>query len=333
MRGGQNAMRATAALRGAFCVGVLLAAVALGDGAQHLAMAQKPAQSAATQQLSFDSADQVAQALVAAMQARDTKKVLAILGPGSARLIQSGDKVAEDAARQRFLDAFQEKHQLQPAGPDRMILEVGPDDWPLPMPIVASSGKWRFDSVAGVQELIDRRIGRNELAAIGVMLAYVDAQKDFAERDKQAGGPGAFATRLYSTPGKHDGLYWPSAPGEPESPMGKLVAKFEAEGYPGEPSKGPPVPYQGYFFRLLKAQGPNAPGGEKDYMVNGQLTGGFALIAWPAVYGSSGIMTFIVNQDRVVFQDDLGPRTASIVQGITRYDPGIEWARIDVVEQ
>jgi hypothetical protein len=325
-------MRAAVSLRGAFCFGLLLAVVALGDGAQHLAMAQKPAQSETAQQPRFDSADQAVQALVAAIQAKETRKVLAILGPGSARLFPSGDPVADDALRQRFLDAFQEKHQLQSSGPDRMILQVGPDDWPLPTPIVASGGKWRFDSVAGAQEIIDRRIGRNELAAIGVMLAYVDAQRDFAARDKQAGGPGAYATRLFSTPGKHDGLYWSVAPGEPESPMAKLVAKVESEGYPGEPNKGAPVPYQGYFFRLLKAQGPNAPGGEKDYVVNGQLTGGFALIAWPAVYGSSGIMTFIVNQDRVVFQDDLGPRTTAIVAGTTRYDPDISWARIDVVD-
>ncbi|MCW3475189.1 DUF2950 domain-containing protein [Limobrevibacterium gyesilva] len=309
---------------------LLLVAIAC-TGAPRSPVAAPP-QKAPVPQTTFQTPDDATQALVDALKANDPGKLRAVLGPGSERLVGSGDPVADAAQRQRFLAAYAEKHDLETVGENRRVLHVGQNDWPLPMPLVADGGRWRFDSTTGAQEIVNRRIGRNELAAIGVMLAYVQAQRDFAARDRQAGGPGAYAQRLFSSPGKHDGLYWPAAAGEPDSPLAELIQRVASEGYPGEPSKGPPRPYQGYLFRLLKAQGPNAPGGAKDYVVDGRMTSGFALVAWPAVYGASGITTFLVNQDGVVFQKDLGPRTGALAGAMTRFDPDITWARVDVVE-
>jgi hypothetical protein len=209
-----------------------------------------------------------------------------------------------------------------------LVLDVGKDDWPLPIPVVRQAGVWRFDVAAGAQEIIDRRIGRNEIDAIRVSLFYADAQKDYFDRVKQISGTGEYAQRLVSTPNNHDGLYWPVATGELESPLAPLMSQAIDEGYPGEIVPG--TPYQGYYFKVLKGQGESAPGGPKDYLVNGKMTGGFALVAWPASYGVSGVMTFLVDQDGVVFQKDLGEHTAASAGAITRFDPDIGWARVDV---
>ena len=217
-----------------------------------------------------------------------------------------------------------------PAGEDRFVLDVGKDDWPLPIPVVRQAGVWHFDTAAGAQEIIDRRIGRNEIDAIRVSLFYADAQKDYFDRIKQTSGAGEYAQHLVSTPNKHDGLYWPAAVGELESPLAPLIKQAIDEGYPSEIVSG--IPYQGYYFRILKGQGENAPGGAKDYLVKGKMTGGFALLAWPATYGISGIMTFLIDQDGVVFQKDLGEHTAASAGTITRFDPDISWARVDVTQ-
>jgi hypothetical protein len=200
----------------------------------------------------------------------------------------------------------------------------------MPIPVVKQGALWHFDTAAGAQEIINRRIGRDELAAIRVALFYVDAQKDYFERMKQAGGTGEYAQRLISTPNKHDGLYWPAAAGELESPLAPLIGQAIEEGYPGEIDAGKPIPYQGYYFPIIKGQGENAPGGAKAYIVGGKMTGGFALVAWPASYGVSGIMTFLVDQDGVVFQKDLGERTAALANAMSRFDPDISWARVNV---
>ena len=280
----------------------------------------------------FATADEAVGALIAALTANDTVALRRIFGPGSERLINSGDPNADQHRREMFVAAYVEQHKLVPSGNDRMVLDVGKNDWPMPIPVVKEGALWHFDTAAGAQEIIDRRIGRNEIAAIGTALFYVDAQKDYFERIKQAAGTGEYAQRIVSSANKHDGLYWPAAAGQLESPLAPLADQATDEGYPGEVVAGKPIPYQGYYFRILKGQGENAPGGAKDYIAGGKMTGGFALVAWPATYGDSGIMTFLVDQDGVVFQKDLGQRTAALAGAITRFDPDISWARVDVSE-
>jgi hypothetical protein len=308
-----------------------LAAPALPLAAAHAAgaPAAAPPQPAAR---AFPSADAAVAALVEVMRHYDDAAARAILGPGSEPLIHSGDPVADADARGRFVTAYDAKHALVPDGADRMTLDVGANDWPLPIPIVQSGGQWHFDSVAGAQELIDRRIGNNEIGAIRSALAYADAQKLYFEMAKHD-GLGEYAQRIISTPGDHDGLYWDAAEGETESPLGPLVTQAQDEGYPDDIVAGARTPYLGYHFRVLKAQGRDATGGAMDYMADGHMTKGFALVAWPARYGASGIMTFIVNQDGVVYQKDLGEQTDAIATAMKRFDPDITWARVDVVDQ
>ena len=264
-------------------------------------------------------------ALIDALRADKQDALRSVLGPGSEKLLSSGDKYSDMAERQKFLAAYDEQHKLVPAETGQIILQVGKDDWPFPIPLSEADGGWRFDSRAGAQELINRRIGRNEIAAIRTSLAYVDAQAAFLAL------AGQYAQRLASSPGQHDGLYWPAAEGEPESPLAPLMAQAQEEGYPGERVAGKPLPYHGYFFRILTGQGTSAAEGERNYLSGGRMTNGFALIAWPASYGASGIMTFIVNQDGVVFQKDLGPNTATVAAATKLFDPDLSWARVEVV--
>ena len=309
------------------CAVVLTEWLAIGPGAPP-AVAAQPA--AAPSQLTFASPDDATAALLDAMKQGDQKRLLAVLGPGSEALTSSGDQHADAANRQKFVDNYQAQHKLAEVSPGHDILDIGVNDWPLPFPLVQANGRWQFDSRAGAQEIVNRRIGRNEIAAIRVALTYVDAQRDYFERTKQSGGTGEYAQRLISTPDEHDGLYWPAAADEPESPFGPLVAQAVEEGYPGDIVSGRQIPYQGYYFRILKAQGQNAPGGAKSYLAGGRMTNGFALVAWPASFGASGIMTFVVGQDGVVFQKDLGTATAAAAASITRFDPDLTWARVDV---
>ena len=274
---------------------------------------------------SFVSAEEAVVAFVNALRTDKPDAVQNVLGPGSEPLLSSGDQYSDAAERKRFLAAFDKQHRLALSAPGQMVLEVGDDDWPFPIPIVQSDGRWHFDCQAGAQELVNRRIGRNEIAAIRTSLAYVDAQKAFFVLT------GHYAQRLASSPGKHDGLYWLAAEGEPESPLAPLMAQAQEEGYPGERFSGKPVPYHGYFFRILTSQGTSAPDGARNYISGGQVTRGFGLIAWPASYGASGIMTFIVNQDGIVFQKDLGPNTSTAAASIKRFDPNLSWARVEVV--
>jgi hypothetical protein len=279
----------------------------------------------------FTTADEAVGALIAALTANDTAALHRVLGPGSESLINSGDRYADQRRREMFLTAYGEQHKLVLSGDNRMVLNVGKNDWPTPIPLVKQGALWRFDTAAGAQEIINRRIGRNEIAAIRVSVFYTDAQKDYFERLKQTAGGGEYAQRLISTSNKQDGLYWPAGEGELESPLAPLIAQTIDEGYPGAIVSGKPIPYQGYYFRILKGQGDNAPGGAKDYIADGKMTSGFALVAWPATYGVSGIMTFVVDQDGVVFQKDLGERTA-LAGAMTRFDPDLSWARVDITE-
>lgn len=279
----------------------------------------------------FRSPEAAAAALASAARADDGRALLRILGSVGRKLVYSGDKVADRNGRTKFAAAFDAFHKIEPQGATRATLIVGRDAWPFPIPLVKHGASWRFDTKAGAQEILDRRIGRNELNAIQVARAYVDAQRDYATADRQGDGLREYAQHFVSTAGKHDGLYWLAAPGEPESPMGPLVAAARAQGYgPAAQSQNPPPPhpqpYHGYYYRILKQQGANAPGGAMDYVFNGHMIGGFALVAYPAKWGDSGIMTFIVNQDGVVYQKNLGPNTAALARAITAYDPDSSWA-------
>lgn len=282
------------------------------------------------EQTGFKMPDDAVAALVGALQSDDREALANVLGPGSEKLVRSGDPVKDHQEAQRFLDAYGERHTLVPEGQDRISLHVGANDWPLPIPLVRHEGEWVFESHEGAQEIVDRRIGRNEIAAIRFALAYVDAQHAYFDLFKEVTGKGRYAMRLVSTPGNYDGLYWPSNPGIPESPLGPLVQSAVEEGYPGQIEAGKQIPYQGYYYRVLTGQGPDAPGGAKSYMQDGLMTGGFGLIAWPATYGGSGIMTFVVDQDGVVFQRDLGAETGTRAAAIKSFDPRLDWARVVV---
>ncbi|HEY7542981.1 MAG TPA: DUF2950 domain-containing protein [Methylomirabilota bacterium] len=279
---------------------------------------------AAPAQKRFASLDEAVNALVGAIRSADRKALVEIFGPQGAPLVWSGDDVADRAAFQRFVAAFDRAHRLEGGG-GKVVLYVGDDDFPFPVPLVPDGPRWLWDTDAGDDEILNRRIGQNELSAIQVCLAYVDAQHEYYSRGS---GLLEYAQRLGSTRGKHDGLYWESRPGEPESPLGPLVARARAAGYP-LPPRGGPAPYHGYFYRILFAQGPDATDGAYDFVVKGHMIGGFALVAYPASYGASGIMTFIVNQDGVVYQKDLGPRTSQLANTMKAYNPDPTWVKAE----
>jgi hypothetical protein len=314
-------------MRGAFVLLIGLSVIGTLGGAP----ASSAERAAAATGRTYATPEEAATALVAALRTGRLYRIRSVLGPGSEKLISSGDKYADAAERQRFLTAYDERHELVGAGPDRMTLQVGKNNWPLPMPLVKAKGRWHFDSRAGAQEIVDRRIGRNEIAAIRTALAYVDAQKAYFALTGQS-GEAQYAQLLASSPGKHDGLYWPSKAGEPESPLAPLMAEATEAGYPGERIAGKPLPYYGYYFRILTGQGVDTPEGARSYISNGRMTKGFALIAWPATYGASGIMSFIVDEDGIVFQKDLGPRTAAVASGIKVFDPDLSWAEVKIVD-
>jgi hypothetical protein len=284
-------------------------------------------------QLSFGSTAEAVQAFVAALRDHNEADLHTILGPDADRVLDSGDRYADQELQHRFVALYDERHSIDQKTPGHAELDVGPDDWPLPIPLVENNGRWVFDTKAGAQTIIDRRIGRNELSAIRTLLACVDAEHDFFERVRQATGSGTYATRLLSKPGDHDGLYWPVADGEAESPLGPLIDAAQEAGYPGELVGGKPIPYEGYYFRILKAQGPNGDGGAKNYVRAGRMNGGFALIAWPAAFESSGIMSFIVGPDGDVYQKDLGPDTPHIASTITKFDPDLSWERVAMTNE
>ncbi len=279
-------------------------------------------------QRDFASAEEAVAAIVAALRDDNETDLRAILGPDGDRVVDSGDRYADRELRQSFVALYDQKHSIDLKSPGHAELDAGPNDWPMPIPLVENNGRWTFDTKAGAQTVIDRRIGRNELSAIRTLLACVDAQRDYFARAKAAKGSGEYAARLVSTAGRRDGLYWDAAEGEGESPLGPLVDSAQDAGYPGELVSGKPIPYEGYYFRILKTQGPNGDGGAKSYIQSGRMTGGFALVAWPAVFGSSGIMTFIVGPDGDVYQKDLGSETAPIAAGMTTFDPDLTWPRV-----
>ncbi len=274
-------------------------------------------------QRGFDTPEDATVALVDAVKAGDRKAVLEILGPEGATLVSSGDAVADKNVAKRFAAEYDQAHRLVGGG-GKVVLYLGPDDFRFPIPLVPEGITWRFDTRAGKEEILNRRIGRNELAAIQVCLAYVDAQREYYSEDRNADGLREYAQRFASMPGKHDGLYWETKPGETPSPLGPLVTSARAEGYgPRRGSRA--APYHGYSYRILTGLGPDAPGGAYSYLAHGRMIGGFALVAFPAQYGVSGVMTFIVNHDGVVYQRDLGPKTASVARAMKWFNPDPGW--------
>jgi hypothetical protein len=274
----------------------------------------------------FASPEEAVQALTKAVSAENLDEVMIIFGPDSRDLVAGSDPATGRNNRQVFAVAIAEGWQLVDDTPDSKTLVIGNESWPFPVPLVRdASGQWRFDTAAGKEEVINRRIGRNELAAIRIVRTYVTAQQRYAEQAHDGKRRGLYAQTFRSDPGKQNGLYWPTTRGQPRSPLGDLVAQAAEEGRAIGTGTGQPAPFYGYYFKILTAQGPDAPGGAKSYIVNGDMSGGFALVAWPAEYDVTGVMTFLVNQDGAVAESDLGPETAKVASAITAYNPDQSW--------
>ncbi|MET3844455.1 DUF2950 domain-containing protein [Bradyrhizobium sp. OAE829] len=275
-------------------------------------------------QQAYPSPENAAAALVAAVKTGTKSAILKVLGNAGADIVESGDDVADAEMRQRFLSAYDARNSIRTEGNKKATLILGADDFPFPIPLVNGRTGWEFDTAAGRREVLYRRIGRNELDAIQTSLAFVDAQNEYAEKDRTGEGAGVYAQRVVSSPGKKDGLFWRDD--SDPSPLGELMAQASAEGYKAEQAE----PYHGYYFRILRGQGSDAPGGAFNYVVKGKMIGGFALIAYPAEYGNSGVMTFMVNHAGTVYQKDLGDRTLRIVARIILFDPDQTWKKVDV---
>ena len=282
-------------------------------------------------QKDFDSAEAAAQALAAAAKSDGSRALLEVLGKDAEPVLNSGDPVQDKNARERFLQGYASTHAIQTSPEGVTTLVVGADEWPFPFPIVQRDGRYRFDSAAGVEEIINRRVGSNELAAIQACLAFVDAQREYYARNAEGDSLLHFAQKLASTEGRKDGLYWPTSGNERPSPLGEAFARARGEGYFKEGVTSA-TPYHGYVYRLLTSQGPHAAGGAYDYMVRDKMLGGFALLAFPVEYGNSGVMTFIVNHDGIVFSKDLGEKTATQVQLMETFDPDPSWKREAAIE-
>lgn len=268
----------------------------------------------------YATPDEGVEALVKALRANDQELLHEILGAEADQILSSGDPAEDAEMRERFLTAYDAKHALEPSEDGKSTTLVIGEDWPMPIPLVQADGAWRFDVAAGKEEILARRIGRNEMSVIDTCDAIVDAQREYAELNAEKGGQGAYAERFISSQGKKDGLYWETAEGQPPSPLGPLVGQAVTEG-----TVKAGAPYNGYYYRMLTGQGDNAPGGARSYMDKGRMTGGFAVVAWPAEWGNSGVMTFLVSTNGVVYQKDLGAGTDAAARAMTTFDPGEGW--------
>ena len=277
-------------------------------------------------QQSYPTPEDAAAALAAAVKSGPNKAILKVLGNAAEDIVSSGDEVADVDIRHRFTSMYDAKHSIKAEGNKKATLMLGPDDFAFPIPLVNTKTGWEFDTAEGRIEVLYRRIGRNELDAIQTSLAFVDAENEYAEKDRGEGA-GVYAQRIASSPGKKDGLFWRDD--SDPSPLGALAAQASAEGYKAEET---PVPYHGYYFRILKGQGSDAPGGALNYVVKGKMIGGYALIAWPAEYGNSGVMTFLVNHAGTVYQKDLGARTDFVAPRTTLFDPDQTWKKVDAAK-
>jgi hypothetical protein len=273
----------------------------------------------------FPTPEAAVQALVQAAKSGEDAEVLAVMGSAAKPLVESGDAVADRNVHERFVTLYDEAHALIAESDDRRVLQVGTTGWPFPIPLVKGKSGWFFNTADGLKEVVARRVGQNELDAIQVCLAIADAQHDYVKLNPEHATPAHYAGRFLSSTGKRNGLYWPTAEGEPLSPLGAEAAQASAAGYEFE--QGKPTPYHGYYYRLVSSQGPHAEGGAIDYKVKGELYGGFALVAYPAEYGNSGVMTFITNYSGVVFQKDLGKDTATRAKAMKTFDPDPSWTK------
>jgi DUF2950 family protein len=291
--------------------------------AAFLIAASFPALSLAQQkgQKTFSSPEDASAALFAAVQSNDEKALLEIFGPDGKQIVSSGDDVEDAQSHANFAQKYQEMHRLVKEPDGTICLYIGAMNWPTPIPIVNSGTSWYFNTEAGKKEILARRIGRNEMSAIHVCKELVAAQKEFYSSQHQV-----YAQKIFSDPGQQNGLYWKAAEGAPQSPIGPLVAAAVAEGYTKDQNAAP-TPYRGYYYRVLTRQGKNAPGGAKSYLPGGKMTEGFAFVAYPAEYRSSGVMTFIVDQDGVVYQKDLGKNTETLAKAMKEYNPNTTWQK------
>ena len=282
--------------------------------------------SAAAQQKSFASPEAAVKAAMAAARSNDDKEMLAIYGATAKELLFSGDPVADKRRREEVLAAYDEKNRIEAKGDERILI-IGKQDWPFPIPLVKKGDGWVFDTEKGKEEVLNRRIGSNELYTIQVMLAIVDAQREYAMKDRNKNGLLEYAQKFISDPNKKNGLYWETKAGEPDSPLGPIMTQAQGQGYQFKPSSTP-APYHGYNYRILLAQGKDAAGGAYSYLVKGKMIGGFAVVAYPAEYGNSGVMTFIVNHDGKVFQKNLGANTAATAKAMKEYSPDSSWTAV-----
>jgi hypothetical protein len=278
-------------------------------------------------QIGFTSGEDAVAAFVKALRENDEGKLMKILGPDAKELISSGDEVRDRLGREKFVEAYDRRHRIDTEN-NTKVLVVGEKEWPFPMPIVQENGKWIFDTASGTEEILNRRIGKNELDTIQTMLAIVDAQFEYAMTDHDGDGIREYAEKFASDTGKKNGLYWETKDDEKPSPLGLLAAKARDEGYTKKDSDEKPLPYHGYFYRILTTQGAHAEDGAFDYIANGKMIGGFAAVAYPAEYGNSGVMTFIVNHDGVVYQKDLGDDTEQKAKAMDKFDPDETWTKV-----
>jgi hypothetical protein len=279
-------------------------------------------------QRTFATPEEAVRELIAAAKPGKLDDLLAIFGADGRELVASSDEATARQNLEIFTVAATEGWRLIDQGTDQKVLVIGNEGWPFPVPIVKSANSWKFDTAAGKEEVLARRIGRNELAAIGTCHTYVRAQRDYAKQGHDGKPAGLFAKTFTSGPGKQNGLYWQAARNEPRSPLGDLVSQASQEGRQLGTDRARPSPFHGYYFKILTAQGKAAPGGAKSYLVNGEMSGGFALVAWPAQYDASGVMTFIINQDGVVHEKDLGVQTEATAAAMTVYNPDASWRRV-----
>jgi len=274
-------------------------------------------------QRTFATPEQAAAALADALRSDDREQIHSVLGPGSGKVIHSGDAVQDAAGRKRFLEAYATSVKIEPAGEAKVTLLIGSENFPFPFPLLKTASGWKFDAKAGADEVLNRRIGKNERSAIQVCLAYVDAQREYATKDRDKDGLLEYAQKLLSAPGQRDGLYWETEEGKAASPLGPLSTSAKDQGYDNF------EPYHGYYYRILTEQGKDAPGGAYSYIVRGKMIGGFALVAYPARWGASGVMTFVCNYKGIVHEKNLGKRTAAIAERMTRYNPDASWKKTD----
>jgi len=288
-----------------------------------LGLIARPPTGQQTGQQTFASPGEAVEAMTAAAKAHDRDALMHIFGPEGKEVLSSGDEVADKNNRERYIQRYEEMHRLVKEPDGTVTLYLGADNWPFPIPLVNKDNVWYFDTVAGKQEILFRRIGKNERATIDTCRAVVAAQIEYASEPHDGEAAGQYAQKLASDPGKHNGLYWKAAAGEPQSPIGPLIADAVSAGYGKK--QGGPTPFHGYIFKHLDSQGKDASGGAKDYVVDGKKTGGFAFVAYPAEYRNSGVMTFIANQDGTVYQKDLGPDTARVAAAMTQFNPDKSW--------